>query len=384
VADELYDWLQTFGEKRDRPFALDWFHLGADVDNSNPTRGLPSDAPQTLRSLTERPSFLMVGTIEPRKGHSQTLAAFETLWADDLDVNLVIVGKRGWNVDTLTEHMRQHPELGKRMFWLEGISDEYLERIYSASACLIAASYGEGFGLPLIEAARHSLPLVVRDIPVFREVTNGQAHFFSDSREPSVIAAAVREWLALYRQDKHSRSDNLPHITWVESARNVLDIALGSTPPYRTWLPDGVRRYWGADPRLHTEVGEAKARSVYTTRKPGRLIFGPNAPFETGTYQIIVQGNAEHWTQSEQLRIVCAAVQSPLCSFALNNESLGSWLWEGEFVLDKPCHDLDIQIWVDQETCLRIEGIDIQMTKEPESTADCLLIERQSKALLEK
>lgn len=375
VADELYDWLQTFGEKRDRPFAINWFNLGSDVDNSNPTLGLPDDAQQTLYSLAERPTFLMVGTIEPRKGHAQTLAAFEALWADDLDVNLVIVGKRGWNVDALTKNMREHPEFGKRMFWLEGISDEYLERIYAASTCLIAASFGEGFGLPLIEAARHSLPLVVRDIPVFREVTDGQAHFFSDSREPDVIAEAVREWLSLYQQDKHPRSDSLPHITWAESARNVLDIALGSTPPYLTWLPDGVCRYWGADPRLHTEVGESKGRSIYTTGKAGRLIFGPNAAFVAGIYRIIVKGNAEHWTQSEQLRIVCANVQSPLFTFVPKNELLGSWRWEGEFVLDKPCHDLDIQIWVDQETCLCIQGLEIEMAKEIEIMSDCLLLE---------
>jgi len=37
----------------------------------------------------------------------------------------------------------------KRLFWLEGISDEYLEKVYAASSCLIAASEGEGFGLPL-------------------------------------------------------------------------------------------------------------------------------------------------------------------------------------------------------------------------------------------
>ena len=56
------------------------------------------------------------------------------------------------------------------MLWLEGISDEYLDKVYAASTCLIAASEGEGFGLPLIEAAQHKLPIIARDIPVFREV----------------------------------------------------------------------------------------------------------------------------------------------------------------------------------------------------------------------
>ena len=38
----------------------------------------------------------MVGTIEPRKGHSQSLDAFELLWSKGAPQRLVIVGKPGW------------------------------------------------------------------------------------------------------------------------------------------------------------------------------------------------------------------------------------------------------------------------------------------------
>jgi glycosyltransferase involved in cell wall biosynthesis len=281
VADELHDWLQVFGKQQQRPFAVDWFHLGADVDNSNPTRGLPDDAQQTLRNLKARPSFLMVGTIEPRKGVLQTLHAFDLLWAQGADFNLVIIGKEGWkpvpehqrgDIPQTVQILRTHPELGKRLFWLEAISDEYLAQVYGTSTCLIAPSYGEGFGLPLIEAARHGLPIVARDIPVFHEVTAGQALFFNDTRQPQVIAEAISNWLALYAKGQHPCSDTLPHITWAESARNALDIVLGNTPPYRTWRPDGVRRYWGADPRLHTQVGKFHGTSVSTTGKAGHLV----------------------------------------------------------------------------------------------------------------
>ena len=44
-----------------------WFHLGADIDNAAPTRGLPDDASDNLSAFIARPNFLMVGTIEPRK-----------------------------------------------------------------------------------------------------------------------------------------------------------------------------------------------------------------------------------------------------------------------------------------------------------------------------
>jgi glycosyltransferase involved in cell wall biosynthesis len=225
VADELREWLKTNGPKRLRSFKIGWFHLGADIENSMPTRGLPDDAPQVLAKLAARTSFLIVGTIEPRKGHTQTLAAFEQLWAEGVDANLVIVGKQGWKVETLVDTLRKHPERGKRLFWLEDISDEYLEKVYAASTCFIAASEGEGFGLPLIEAARHKLLIIARYIPVFREVA-GEHAFYFNGKEPTDLAKAVREWLGLYQSGRHPKSDDIPWLIWKQSTEKLLDIIL--------------------------------------------------------------------------------------------------------------------------------------------------------------
>ena len=235
VADEMIEWLKSFRPKRFRPLAINWFHLGADIESSAPTQGLPEDADQILPNLFRCPSFLMVGTVEPRKGHAQTLEAFEQLWSEGVDCNLVIVGKQGWNVDTLVKKLRKHPELGRRLFWLEAISDEYLEKVYAASACLIAASYGEGFGLPLIEAAQHKLPIIARDISVFREVAGRHAYYFDDSRDPGVIADAVKTWLKLHRAGKAPSSDKMSWLTWKQSAQQLLEAILEKGEPYKTW-----------------------------------------------------------------------------------------------------------------------------------------------------
>lgn len=167
--------------------------------------------------------------IEPRKGHSQTLAAFEQLWAEDVDINLVIVGKEGWMVEILIDKLRKHPELGKRLFWLEGISDEYLEKIYAASTCLIAASEGEGFGLPLIEAAQHKLPIIARDIPVFREVAGEHAFYFAGT-EAEMLSSSIKQWLALNTEGRVSQSDNTPWISWKQSAERLMEIVLNDRP----------------------------------------------------------------------------------------------------------------------------------------------------------
>jgi glycosyltransferase involved in cell wall biosynthesis len=225
VANELNEWDKQNASTRQRPFTIDWFHLGADVDNSQPTNGLPADADIVLDHLRNHPSFLMVGTLEPRKGHVQVLAAFEQLWHSGVDISLVIVGKQGWMVENLVNHLRAHPELNKRLFWLEGVSDEYLEKIYTVSTCLIAASYGEGFGLPLIEAAQHKLPIIARDIAVFREVA-GQHAFYFDGKAPTDLAQAITEWLQLHSSGQHPTSTHIPWLTWKGSAAQLLQRVL--------------------------------------------------------------------------------------------------------------------------------------------------------------
>jgi len=222
VANDVRAWIRENPPQRlDAGPIIRSFHLGADLENSLPTKGLPESSVRVLEQIGARKSFLMVSTIEPRKGYAQALAAFEQLWQKGNDLNLVIVGKRGWLVEDLAQRISEHAEYGRRLFWLEGISDEYLGLVYQKSACLIAASEGEGFGLPLIEAAQHSLPLIVRDLPVFREVAGSHAHYFS-GKSPSDLAAAIEAWLLMHAALQHPRSDDMPWLNWTQSAQQLM------------------------------------------------------------------------------------------------------------------------------------------------------------------
>ncbi|QBE64608.1 glycosyltransferase [Pseudoduganella lutea] len=241
VADETRDWLQQHMSDQPLP-ELAVVHHGADIDASRPSTGLPDDAPAVLADIAGAPSFLMVGTIEPRKGHMQALDAFEQLWADGVDVRLVIVGGEGWKglpdsqrrtIPAIMARLAAHPELGKRLHWLRGITDEYLEAVYRASACLLVPSEGEGFGLPLIEAARHDLPVIARDIPVFREVAGDHAHYF-DGTSGGALAASLREWLALHTSGSEIASAGMAWQTWASNARQLADLLFG---PHSTETP---------------------------------------------------------------------------------------------------------------------------------------------------
>jgi FkbM family methyltransferase len=222
VAKDVEGWL--YEQMPNTPLPdIHHFHLGADISHSSPTSGLPENSENVLAAMDATTSFLMVGTIEPRKGYMQTLDAFERLWAKGESALLVMVGKQGWDIDAFAQSLRSHMEAGKRLLWIEGASDEYLEKIYSRADCLIAASECEGFGLPLIEAAQHKLPIIARNISVFHEVAGEHAFYFSGEGAPD-MEKAIKNWLELYSRGEQPLSDRIPWLTWRESASQLVSV----------------------------------------------------------------------------------------------------------------------------------------------------------------
>jgi glycosyltransferase involved in cell wall biosynthesis len=217
VADEAHQWLALNPQPLPLPLTIDFFHLGADfAPRLEETDALSEEAELALTAARQHPALLMVGTIEPRKGHAQVLAACEQLWQEGREIRLIIVGRQGWLTEEFITRLRCHPQRNRRLFWLEGLADPQLEKLYASAACLIAASFGEGFGLPLIEAARHGLPILARDIPVFREVAGEQALYFQGESGP-LLAAALENWLTLHEQKQVPDSARIPRLTWEES-----------------------------------------------------------------------------------------------------------------------------------------------------------------------
>jgi glycosyltransferase involved in cell wall biosynthesis len=220
VATDMRTWLRQTGGIADSTLPTNWFHLGADVQLS------PLDATKLahpLRGKSEaalRRCVLMVGTIEPRKGHGQVLDAFEQLWAHGHNNTLIIVGRKGWHVDALVERLRNHPEAGRRLVWLNDAPNNCLGALYRALGGLIMASEAEGFGLPLVEAARHGMPIFARDLPIFREVAGPHAYYFS-CEHGAELAPQVATWLELLEAGRAPSSHDMQALTWQSSAMQL-------------------------------------------------------------------------------------------------------------------------------------------------------------------
>ena len=109
-------------------------------------------------------------------------------------MELAVVGRPGWKVDAVVGRLASHPELGARLHWLQAADDADLVAAYTDSDALIATSFGEGFGLPIVEAARHRLPVLARDLAVFREVAGEGADYFQ-ALDGDALALVVQDWM---------------------------------------------------------------------------------------------------------------------------------------------------------------------------------------------
>lgn len=359
VAGDFVNWLDQVKIERSQPLKVGYFHLGADPEidaGSQPS----ADEQVTLDALKSRPTVLMVSTIEPRKGYQQALEAFEQLWQQGVQVNLAIVGKAGWRTEALVEHMRNHPEAGQRLHWFEGASDAMLHALYQGCDLLLSASEGEGFGLPVIEAAQYGIPLLLRNLAVFKEIAGEHAGYF-EGFEASDLSRALAGWLegrAVGRAWPDSRG--VKWLTWQQSYQQFLDVLEG-----RRWTYEvgNTPRYWfpSSDPRMQTQSGVYKRGQLHASGSPGMLIYGPYAKVLDGTYRLRAYGAMDRSDPESWLDVVSDCGSRTLfkgelmCVPGDENEVL----LEGTMTLSRPVKDLEIRVWSSGQSQLRLVGFEL-------------------------
>lgn len=223
TADNVEKYFQKTGLKREKPLRLHYFPMGADIKVTN---GEPR---QELKDFVkEGKTFLMVGTIEPRKGHAVAIEAFEKLLQENSEARLLIIGKNGWKNEGFVSLLESDKLKGK-LLWLKDAGDAELSWSYQHASALIAASKDEGYGLPLIEAAYYGIPIIASDIPIFHEVTGDNADFFK-AMDAEDLCKAMKSWLSA---ETHPDSKQIRLYTWQESAGVIMDIMNGKQEPYK-------------------------------------------------------------------------------------------------------------------------------------------------------
>ena len=165
--------------------------------------------------------LLSVGGIEPRKGSLDLLDAYALLRRDLPDLRLVIAGG-----ETLFDYRdyraqweKRVADLGIEPVVLGPVDHAYLPGLMAGAAAFAFPSTKEGFGLAAMEALAAGVPVVVRDLPVLREVfgdTVGYGH------DPASLASALLEAVTRPRDPAAGRALAAAH-TWDAAARRHLD-----------------------------------------------------------------------------------------------------------------------------------------------------------------
>ncbi len=112
----------------------------------------------------------------------------------------------------------------------DGASDEEYFSVLRSATALVTASLDEGFGIPLVEAMSLGIPVVVSDIPIFREIGGDAALYFDPNSADALMGALAQlerpgAWAARSKESTRQAA----RFTWRESARKLLEV-LEDTP----------------------------------------------------------------------------------------------------------------------------------------------------------
>jgi glycosyltransferase involved in cell wall biosynthesis len=164
-----------------------------------------------------RPYVLWCGTLEPRKNVGTLLAAFGRLVAEGADLDLLLVGPRGWK-----EASGVLPAaVADRVHALGFLPPGDLQRAYAGARAFAYPSTWEGFGLPVLEAMAHGVPVVTSAGTSMAEFAEG-AGLLVDPLDEAGLAAALAD-AAGPRHDElaSAASARAGRYTWAAAAEAV-------------------------------------------------------------------------------------------------------------------------------------------------------------------
>lgn len=169
------------------------------------------------RLQLNKPYLFFVGTREPRKNLATLIRAWLPLAKD---YQLVIAGEQSWDD---SEKITQNPNLR----FLGRVNDYELAVLYHNCELFVYPSLYEGFGLPVLEAFSHGVPVVSSDIPAIKEVAGNAAELSNPSDETS-IRQAIEKVLGENKAASEARMKKmiirLQLFNWQKTARQTLAV----------------------------------------------------------------------------------------------------------------------------------------------------------------
>lgn len=173
-----------------------------------------------------RPYFLFVGTLEPRKNLIRLLTAYSHLSGPSKEqAILVIAGGKGWGGIDLNDTVADLA-LGKYVHILGYVDDSTLATLYANALFLAMPSLYEGFGLPLVEAMVHGTPVLTSNNSSMPEVA-GNAGLLIDPLDIHSIEKGLEEMVSnhtLRNNLANNAQENVSKFNWDTAAKELVSV----------------------------------------------------------------------------------------------------------------------------------------------------------------
>ena len=171
--------------------------------------------------------FLFVGTLQPRKNIVRLIKAFADLLKNTKgdSVQLLIVGKKGWQYDEILAA----PELygvTESVKFLDFVSDEELGTLYKHAVAYVLPSLYEGFGLPVLEAYQNDCPVITSNVSSLPEAA-GDGALLIDPEKSEEITKAMKKLLddpKLRKKLVENGKEQLKKFSWEKTAKETLRV----------------------------------------------------------------------------------------------------------------------------------------------------------------
>jgi alpha-1,3-rhamnosyl/mannosyltransferase len=170
--------------------------------------------------------FLFIGTLQPRKNLERVLDAHAMLpHKYQRDFPLVVVGRAGWNCDSLIDRLRDS-ESEHNVRWLDYLPNKDVRVLMQSSRALLFPSLCEGFGLPVIEAFASGLPVITSNTTSLPEVAGDAALLVNplSTDEISQAMLAVIEDDGLCERLKAAGLLRAREFTWEKCATSTMSV----------------------------------------------------------------------------------------------------------------------------------------------------------------
>jgi len=138
--------------------------------------------------------LLAVGHFEKRKNYVRLIEAVARLHERGSKLQLVIIGNDSGELSSVQKRI-EALGLSRHVKILSALTDFEVRCVYKLCALFVFPSAYEGFGIPILEAMAAKRPMVISDIPVFKEISQGQGAYFSCDDAES-IANSIDEVLS--------------------------------------------------------------------------------------------------------------------------------------------------------------------------------------------